>query len=165
MTDRTEQFGARKGNEGIVRCDACAVLRRIRPGRAGACHRHANEEERLIRTDPPVLLRRAVEGGRAAGALPRRRRGWGGACHPGAAGLRAGHRRRRHPSGLQACPHARDGGPDHHRPALAAPTELTLRARLYAACHTHVDQAIALETLPARHGEAAVNAPWPDAPA
>jgi hypothetical protein len=32
------------------------VLCRIRPGRAGACHRYANEDGRLIRTDPLVLL-------------------------------------------------------------------------------------------------------------
>jgi len=63
VSDRTEQFGAREGNEGIVRCDACPVLCRIRPGRAGACHRYANEDGRLIRTDPLVLLTRAVEAG------------------------------------------------------------------------------------------------------
>lgn len=63
MTDRTEQFGAREGNEGIVRCDACPVLCCIRPGRAGACHRYANEDGRLIRTDPLVLLHQAVEEG------------------------------------------------------------------------------------------------------
>jgi hypothetical protein len=41
---------------GIVRCDACPVLCRIRPGRAGACDRYANEEGRLVRVDPLVLL-------------------------------------------------------------------------------------------------------------
>jgi hypothetical protein len=61
MADRTEQFGAREGDEGIVRCDACPVLCRIRPGRAGACHRYANEGGRLVRTDPLVLLTRTVE--------------------------------------------------------------------------------------------------------
>src|SRR3954464_4138665 len=40
----------------IVRCDACPVLCRIRPGRAGACDRYANEEGRLVRVDPLVLL-------------------------------------------------------------------------------------------------------------
>ena len=30
--DRTEMFGAREGNGGIIRCDACPVLCRIRPG-------------------------------------------------------------------------------------------------------------------------------------
>jgi 6-hydroxynicotinate reductase len=63
VSDRTELFGAREGNEGIVRCDACPVLCRIRPGRAGACHRYANEDGRLIRTDPLVLLHQAVEAG------------------------------------------------------------------------------------------------------
>ncbi|MCU0946176.1 MAG: 6-hydroxynicotinate reductase [Rubritepida sp.] len=61
MVDRTAIFGAREGNEGIVRCDACPVLCRIRPGRAGACHRYANEDGRLVRTDPLVLLTRTVE--------------------------------------------------------------------------------------------------------
>ncbi len=55
-TDRTTQFGAREGNEGIIRCDACPVLCRIRPGRAGACARYANREGELVRTDPLVLL-------------------------------------------------------------------------------------------------------------
>ena len=41
---------------GIVRCDACPVLCRIRPGRAGACDRYANENGALVRVDPLVLL-------------------------------------------------------------------------------------------------------------
>src|SRR6185295_17866994 len=43
---------------GIVRCDACPVLCRIRPGRAGACDRYANEDGKLVRVDPLVLLAR-----------------------------------------------------------------------------------------------------------
>ncbi|WP_424814817.1 6-hydroxynicotinate reductase [Roseococcus sp. YIM B11640] len=62
MVDRTSIFGAAEA-DGIVRCDACPVLCRIRPGRAGACHRYANDNGRLIRTDPLVLLSRAVEAG------------------------------------------------------------------------------------------------------
>ena len=62
-TDRTALFGAREGNEGIVRCDACPVLCRIRPGRAGACSRYANQDGELIRTDPLVLMTRTVEAG------------------------------------------------------------------------------------------------------
>ncbi len=62
MVDRTSVFGAAEA-DGIVRCDACPVLCRIRPGRAGACHRYANEEGRLVRTDPLVLLTRAAESG------------------------------------------------------------------------------------------------------
>src|SRR4029077_9175171 len=63
--DQTAKFGAREeGDEGIVRCHACPVLCRIRPGRAGACSRYANEDGRLVRTDPIVLTRRvAAEGG------------------------------------------------------------------------------------------------------
>jgi hypothetical protein len=60
---RSRKFGAREGDEGIVRCDACPVLCRIRPGRAGACSRYANEDGHLIRVDPVVLLHRAVEEG------------------------------------------------------------------------------------------------------
>ncbi len=56
---RSAQFGAAEG-DGIVRCDACPVLCRIRPGRPGACSRYANEDGRLVRSDPVVLLARAV---------------------------------------------------------------------------------------------------------
>jgi hypothetical protein len=59
---RSAQFGAAEG-DGIVRCDACPVLCRIRPGRAGACSRYANAEGELVRTDPVLLLQRAVEEG------------------------------------------------------------------------------------------------------
>src|SRR6266705_5487387 len=55
MSDRTEIFGAREA-DGIVRCDACPVLCRIRPGRAGACDRYANDDGKLVRVDPLVLL-------------------------------------------------------------------------------------------------------------
>ena len=63
--DQTDKFGAREeGDEGIVRCHACPVICRIRPGRAGACSRYANEGGALVRTDPIVLTRRiAAEGG------------------------------------------------------------------------------------------------------
>ena len=50
----TTQRGRAKA--GIVRCDACPVLCRIRPGRAGACDRYANEDGKLVRVDPLVLL-------------------------------------------------------------------------------------------------------------
>jgi len=62
VVDRTSIFGAAEA-DGIVRCDACPVLCRIRPGRAGACHRYANEDGKLIRTDPLVLLTQSVEAG------------------------------------------------------------------------------------------------------
>jgi hypothetical protein len=59
---RSEKFGQAEG-EGIIRCDACPVLCRIRPGRAGACSRYANENGQLIRTDPAIALAQAVEAG------------------------------------------------------------------------------------------------------
>ena len=59
---RSDKFGAAEG-DGIVRCDACPVLCRIRPGRAGACSRYANEDGRLVRTDPVVLLHKTVDEG------------------------------------------------------------------------------------------------------
>jgi 6-hydroxynicotinate reductase len=55
MTDELALSDAER-NAGIVRCDACPVLCRIRPGRAGACDRYANEDGRLVRVDPLVLL-------------------------------------------------------------------------------------------------------------
>jgi hypothetical protein len=61
--DRTEMFGSREGKDGIIRCDACPVLCRIRPGRAGACARYANEDGKLIRTDPLVLADRTTRDG------------------------------------------------------------------------------------------------------
>src|SRR5688572_11572178 len=59
---RSKQFGAAEG-DGIIRCDACPVLCRIRPGRAGACDRYANQDGHLVRVDPVLLLERAVDTG------------------------------------------------------------------------------------------------------
>lgn len=44
---------------GIVTCDACPVLCRIRPGRTGACDRYGNEAGRLKRLDPLVVMTRS----------------------------------------------------------------------------------------------------------
>ncbi len=59
---RSRKFGAAE-DDGIVRCDACPVLCRIRPGRQGACSRYANDNGNLVRTDPVVLLQKTVEEG------------------------------------------------------------------------------------------------------
>ena len=60
---RSKKFGAAEG-DGIVRCDACPVLCRIRPGRPGACSRYANDNGNLVRVDPVVIMQRTVsEGG------------------------------------------------------------------------------------------------------
>ncbi len=60
---RSAKFGASEG-DGIIRCDACPVLCRIRPGRAGACSRYANQDGVLVRTDPALALVQAIEGNR-----------------------------------------------------------------------------------------------------
>ena len=62
LAARARKMGAAEG-EGIVRCDACPVLCRIRPGRAGACARYANENGQLVRTDPVLLLQHALDAG------------------------------------------------------------------------------------------------------
>ena len=49
-----------------IRCDACPVLCRIRPGKTGACDRYGNVDGTLVRTDPLVLLQRAKGEGRQA---------------------------------------------------------------------------------------------------
>ena len=96
---RSNKFGAAEA-DGIVRCDACPVLCRIRPGRAGACSRYANEDGRLVRTDPVVLLRKARGRGRQARALRGGRVGRRAARS--VPHLRHRHRLRHHLPGLQA---------------------------------------------------------------
>jgi hypothetical protein len=43
----------------VIRCDACPVLCRIRRGQSGACDRYANEDGKLVRLDPLLVLRRS----------------------------------------------------------------------------------------------------------
>ena len=62
LFDQTEKFGAREA-DGIIRCDACPVLCRIRPGKSGACNRYANEDGQLVRTDPLLLVQRTLAAG------------------------------------------------------------------------------------------------------
>ncbi len=64
--DAPESAGAQVDTPGgdVIRCDACPVLCRIRAGQSGACDRYANIEGRLVRSDPLLLLQRAVEGGK-----------------------------------------------------------------------------------------------------
>ncbi len=45
-------------SDDAIRCDACPVLCRIRPGKSGACDRYANESGKLIRLDPLVIIER-----------------------------------------------------------------------------------------------------------
>jgi hypothetical protein len=59
---------AKQAEPGIVTCDACPVLCRIRPGKTGACDRYGNIEGRLTRMDPLTVLARHPEAVRFAGA-------------------------------------------------------------------------------------------------
>jgi len=54
---------AKDREAGIVTCDACPVLCRIRPGKTGACDRYANESGKLVRLDPLVIAARAGRDG------------------------------------------------------------------------------------------------------
>ncbi|HEU4646271.1 MAG TPA: 6-hydroxynicotinate reductase [Burkholderiales bacterium] len=46
----------------VIRCDACPVLCRIRIGQTGACDRYANQEGKLVRLDPLLVLERGCGG-------------------------------------------------------------------------------------------------------
>lgn len=81
MSDRTNIFGARE-KDGIVRCDACPVLCRIRPGRAGACSRYANRDGELVRCDPLVLMQRTVDAGGETVPFLEGSEGWAGGLAP-----------------------------------------------------------------------------------
>lgn len=71
---------AKDREAGIVTCDACPVLCRIRPGRTGACDRYGNVEGRLTRLDPFVIAARAGRDG----VIPFLGAGWDGAMLSGA---------------------------------------------------------------------------------
>jgi len=61
LKNRTEEFGSKADQDGIIRCDACLVLCRIKPGKAGACARYANDDGVLVRCDNLLLTQRVVE--------------------------------------------------------------------------------------------------------
>ena len=47
-----------KRNEGLIRCDACPVLCRIREGKTGACDRYGNFDGKLVRIDPIIVVQK-----------------------------------------------------------------------------------------------------------
>lgn len=55
---RNERMASEK-----IECNACPVLCQISVGRTGACDRYANRDGALVRLDPVVMLRRAVDSG------------------------------------------------------------------------------------------------------
>ena len=50
---------AAEKDDGIITCDACPVLCRIRPEKTGACDRYGNVAGVLTRMDPLVVMQRA----------------------------------------------------------------------------------------------------------
>ncbi len=72
----------KKDDDGIVVCDACPVLCRIRLGRTGACDRYGNVGGRLTRLDPFVVTQRIADG--KGELVPFADRDWDGKLIPGA---------------------------------------------------------------------------------
>ena len=52
---------SKKGGDGVITCDACPVLCRIRSGKTGACDRYGNVEGVLTRMDPLVVTQKVVD--------------------------------------------------------------------------------------------------------
>ena len=48
-------------DDGIITCDACPVLCRIRPGKTGACDRYGNIDGKLTRMDPLVVMQKVTD--------------------------------------------------------------------------------------------------------
>jgi hypothetical protein len=69
-------------SEGIVTCDACPVLCRIRPGRSGACDRYGNVGGVLTRLDPFVVTKRVAE--KDGKVVPFGKQAWEGSLVSGA---------------------------------------------------------------------------------
>ena len=69
-------------SEGIVTCDACPVLCRIRPGRSGACDRYGNVGGVLTRLDPFVVTQRVAE--KDGKVVPFGKHAWEGSLVSGA---------------------------------------------------------------------------------
>ena len=62
------EAGPDAGAGGVVTCDACPVLCRIRPGRTGACDRYGNVDGALARMDPMAVMRKVTDA--AGNAVP-----------------------------------------------------------------------------------------------
>ena len=52
---------AEKQDDGLIRCDACPVLCRIRDGKTGACDRYGNFGGKLVRMDPLVVAQKVLD--------------------------------------------------------------------------------------------------------
>ncbi|MFO0987371.1 MAG: 6-hydroxynicotinate reductase [Alphaproteobacteria bacterium] len=69
-------------DDGIVTCDACPVLCRIRAGRTGACDRYGNVNGTLARLDPFVVTQKIAE--QSGAMVPFAGNDWDGKLVPGA---------------------------------------------------------------------------------
>ena len=91
--------------DGIITCDACPVLCRIRPEKTGACDRYGNFDGKLTRVDPLLVTQKAVdEAGKLVPFLEASESWDGSLINRRGAGLRHRHRRHHHLSRLQARP-------------------------------------------------------------
>src|SRR5436190_8927183 len=79
--DEAALAAAKTKGEGIVVCDACPVLCRIRPGKTGACDRYGNVDGKLARLDPFVLAQRTID--QAGRMVPFLGAPWSGEIVPG----------------------------------------------------------------------------------
>lgn len=52
---------AKANKDGVITCDACPVLCRIRPGQTGACDRYGNMDGVLTRMDPMAVMRKVTD--------------------------------------------------------------------------------------------------------
>ena len=69
---------------GLIRCDACPVLCRIREGRSGACDRYANDQGRLVRVDPLIVTQKVADEQGALVPFLEQARDWDGSMVAGA---------------------------------------------------------------------------------
>src|SRR5262245_50643085 len=82
-TDTPEESALADANargDGIVVCDACPVLCRIRPGKTGACDRYGNVEGKLTRLDPFVVMQKTID--QEGRVVPFLEQPWNGALAP-----------------------------------------------------------------------------------
>jgi 6-hydroxynicotinate reductase len=68
-------------DDDAIRCDACPVLCYIKPGRTGACDRYGNQQGKLVRLDPHVILDCSVS--RGDSVVPFLDREWDGSLVSG----------------------------------------------------------------------------------
>jgi hypothetical protein len=79
--DKLMNNPAIEAGDGVITCDACPVLCRIRPEKTGACSRYGNVEGKLTRTDPLIVTQQiSDENGDLVPFLPEagRRTDWDG---------------------------------------------------------------------------------------